>query len=477
MINIKIGIDGKPSQERITLGNQYENVDETIVFELPEEYSEHITYIVAINKNDKTTVVLPFANNTFKVSNKITYKYGIWYIYVMMREIEIDLSVDEIDISAKGDEHVFISDGIIGVVNKSYIESELVNNIDLDPNLQIIYDDLVKLKAQLESLIQGLDDTVKEQVEMVFNEEKPNITKEITESVQSQVHDGKSAYEIAVEHGFEGTEEEWLASLDYETSEEFNSLAEQVLNNKTSVDNSMLELNKNIETINSDLQETKQLVVKASGYANNAEQSANTAKQYSEQAKLDLSTKLDKNQGAENQGKFLKINENGEIISDNLPEQEIPSYNDITNHPSINNVELTGNKTLEELGIQPKGNYLTEVPEEYVNNTELAKLLESYVKNSDLSVELNKYVSEEDLESKGYLTSESLTDLQNAIDGKLDKNLGIENANKFLMIGADGIITPVEAYTKADVDSLLQNINIEIQQIKDSISNNDNETV
>lgn len=25
--------------------------------------------------------------------------------------------------------------------------------------------------------------------------------------------DGKSAYEIAVEHGFEGSEEEWLASL------------------------------------------------------------------------------------------------------------------------------------------------------------------------------------------------------------------------------------------------------------------------
>lgn len=477
MINIKIGIDGKPSQERITLGNQYENVDETIIFELPEEYSDHITYIVAINKNDKTTVVLPFTNSTFKVSNKITYKYGIWYIYVMMREIEIDLSVDEIDISAKGNEHVFISDGIIGVVNKSYIESELVNNVELDPNLQIIYDDLVKLKAQLESLIQGLNDTVKEQVEIVFNEEKPNITKEITESVQSQVHDGKSAYEIAVEHGFEGTEEEWLASLDYETSEEFNSLAEQVLNNKTSVDNSMSELNKNIETINSDLQEAKQLVVNASGYASNAEQSANTAKQYSEQAKLDLSTKLDKNQGAENQGKFLKINENGEIISDNLPEQEVPSYNDITNHPSINNVELTGNKTLEELGIQPKGNYLTEVPEEYVNNTELAELLESYVKNSDLSVELNKYVSEEDLESKGYLTSESLTDLQNAIDEKLNKNLGIENANKLLMVGADGIITPVEAYTKADVDSLLQNINIEIQQIKASISNNGDETV
>ena len=436
MINIKIGIDGKLSQERITLGNQYENVDETIVFELPEEYSEHITYIVAINKNDKTTVVLPFANNTFKVSNKITYKYGIWYIYVMMREIEIDLSVDEIDISAKGDEHVFISDGIIGVVNKSYIESELVNNIDLDPNLQIIYDDLVKLKAQLESLIQGLNDTVKEQVKIVFNEEKPNITKEITESVQSQVHDGKSAYEIAVEHGFEGTEEEWLASLDYETSEEFNSLAEQVLNNKTSVDNSMLELNKNIETINSDLQEAKQLVVNASGYASNAEQSANTAKQYSEQAKLDLSTKLDKNQGAENQGKFLKINENGEIISDDLPKQEVPSYNDITNHPSINNVELTGNKTLEDLGIQPKGNYLTEIPSDYITETELNE--------------------------KNFAT---VTQLNN----KLDQNFGTDNSGKVLVVSADGTLTYTEVYSKSEIDQKLQEFS---QQIESLTNNN-----
>ena len=28
-----------------------------------------------------------------------------------------------------------------------------------------------------------------------------------------QVQDGKSAYEIAVEHGFNGTEEQWLESL------------------------------------------------------------------------------------------------------------------------------------------------------------------------------------------------------------------------------------------------------------------------
>lgn len=36
------------------------------------------------------------------------------------------------------------------------------------------------------------------------------------------------------------------------------------------------------------------------------------------------------------------------------------NYNDLQNKPKINNVELTGNKTLEDLGIQAAGNYLTE---------------------------------------------------------------------------------------------------------------------
>lgn len=41
------------------------------------------------------------------------------------------------------------------------------------------------------------------------------------------------------------------------------------------------------------------------------------------------------------------------------------NYEDLYNKPQINNVKLTGSKTLEELGIQPAGTYATE---EYVNN-------------------------------------------------------------------------------------------------------------
>ena len=39
------------------------------------------------------------------------------------------------------------------------------------------------------------------------------------------------------------------------------------------------------------------------------------------------------------------------------------NYRELVNKPKINNVELIGNKTLNELGIQPKGNYLTSTDE------------------------------------------------------------------------------------------------------------------
>lgn len=47
-------------------------------------------------------------------------------------------------------------------------------------------------------------------------------------------------------------------------------------------------------------------------------------------------------------------------------------YNAMLNKPSINDVALVGNKTLEDLGIQPAGDYLTAVPEEYITEEELA---------------------------------------------------------------------------------------------------------
>lgn len=41
-------------------------------------------------------------------------------------------------------------------------------------------------------------------------------------------------------------------------------------------------------------------------------------------------------------------------------DQLMADYSVLDNKPSINNVELNGNKTLDELGIQAKGNYVEE---------------------------------------------------------------------------------------------------------------------
>lgn len=46
-------------------------------------------------------------------------------------------------------------------------------------------------------------------------------------------------------------------------------------------------------------------------------------------------------------------------------------YPTFHNLPQINNVTLLGNKNLEQLGIQPKGDYLTEIPEEYITEDEI----------------------------------------------------------------------------------------------------------
>lgn len=50
-----------------------------------------------------------------------------------------------------------------------------------------------------------------------------------------------------------------------------------------------------------------------------------------------------------------------EAVRNKLNRTGITDYDDLTGRPSINNVTLTGNKTLDQLGIQPVGSYLTTI--------------------------------------------------------------------------------------------------------------------
>lgn len=97
-------------------------------------------------------------------------------------------------------------------------------------------------------------------------------------------------------------------------------------------------------------------------------------------------------------------------------------YVDLSNKPKINNVELNGNKTLSELGIQPKGNYLTSVPSVYktkAENDALYQPIGDYATTSDVPTKTSQltndsgfltsvpseYVTESELNAKSYLTT------------------------------------------------------------------------
>lgn len=151
MIELNIGLDGVPNSKRLQIGNKYENNDEIIKFILPIEFENYKKYVIAVIKknNEKVTKVFPITDNQFFVSTDITYISGSWSIYLMCRENEIDLEAEEVDISANNGEHVFISDGFIGVVSDSDIDKELVDNIPMDTNLHIVYEDLLKIKQEL----------------------------------------------------------------------------------------------------------------------------------------------------------------------------------------------------------------------------------------------------------------------------------------------------------------------------------------
>lgn len=158
MVNIQIGLDGVPSLRKVAIGNKYENQDEIISFELPIEFDNFNKYVISVMKinGQKYTSILPVINNQFIVSTQLTQYAGKWSMYLMAREkTSLDLSTIPVDISAKDNERIFISDGFIGIVGDSEIEKENIEELTLDANLQSMYDELTKLRDELVERMQA----------------------------------------------------------------------------------------------------------------------------------------------------------------------------------------------------------------------------------------------------------------------------------------------------------------------------------
>ncbi len=113
------------------------------------------------------------------------------------------------------------------------------------------------------------------------------------------------------------------------------------------------------------------------------------------------------------------------------------NYNSLENKPQINSVELTGNKTLDDLGIQPK---IAEVVE-----TE-----EGVIAVVEVPLSTPKMIAKE-------VKAENLyTNVQ--VDGKLHEKVnvqqGVENVGKALVVGEDGNLVPGEVSGSGTITSI-----------------------
>lgn len=86
-----------------------------------------------------------------------------------------------------------------------------------------------------------------------------------------------SAYAIAVEHGYEGTEEEWIESLKYDHSDEFTALSEQVREDAENASNSSAQAAQKATEAESSANAASASATAAAQSANNAEQAAQAA--------------------------------------------------------------------------------------------------------------------------------------------------------------------------------------------------------
>lgn len=152
---ITIDANGIPSLSNITVGNQWENLDEEIQFTFPENFTKLYKYVVArtYKKDTKENItrVFPLTKNKLVIGSSITCIPGTWYLYTLCKSSEVNLDTKTIDLRAQEGEHISISDAIIARVNANDINAEVIENIEIDPNIKIVYDELFDFKAELEN--------------------------------------------------------------------------------------------------------------------------------------------------------------------------------------------------------------------------------------------------------------------------------------------------------------------------------------
>lgn len=166
--------------ERIILGNKLENLHTKLHFNFSKEF-KGIKHIALLNPITNNYTIVPIVDDDYVVGLNVTTYPGKWTILIIISEEEIiNNNLGEVTTT-------FISDPI-----KCLVKDNFLNNYEnlIDPQIKMLYNEMIKIKNELD-----------EKLETDYYKGK----------------DGKSAYDIAVENGYSGTEEEWIKNYDTST--------------------------------------------------------------------------------------------------------------------------------------------------------------------------------------------------------------------------------------------------------------------
>ena len=141
---IKAYLNRKVSETQITIGNQYESGVNAIDFdlsELKEKWPNGNIYLLVSRKEH--TWPYSIDDGKFKIEYILTWKRGFYQMNVVVTDEKI---TDQLESSNT----IFVSDTINAYVNENQINAKALNEQELPRELQIVYDDLITLKKNIE---------------------------------------------------------------------------------------------------------------------------------------------------------------------------------------------------------------------------------------------------------------------------------------------------------------------------------------
>ena len=244
-------------------------------------------------------------------------------------------------------------------------------------------------------------------------DEMVKIIEEVQQMIDSGDFEGDSAYEVAVQNGFEGTEQKWLDSLRYDHSEEFTSLVQNVAKYASDALNAAQSASQSAESARQAATSAGESVQSAINAASSASEAAQSATEGAQSAKESAQSALEGAQSAsESAQSALKAKDHADTAK--------------TEADRAKNEADRANRTVTEAleTIQAEGT-------KQVGN---------------VTAEGKKQIKA--VQDKGTEVLQSIPeDYRSAMASKLDKNQGAEHAGKALVIGEDGNVVPGEVQT------------------------------